>query len=440
MSARTHPDPAFRAADSFYAATAHPWAGAPALAGDTTCEVAVIGGGFAGLWCARRLAAQGKQVLLLEGGEIGRAASGRNGGFVSVGFAAGLDEIERKLGRDDARALFRLSDAGRQTVRDFCRETPDLGIAPVDGRLKVLRHADDGALKARVETLNAELGQDMVYWPRDKVRDHLKTDTYHEAMEDRQGFHVHPLNLARALAADCVARGVTVHEHSPVTALDRDDTGWKITTPGGTVRASQVVLAGNVAAGGEGASVWPALSRAIVPVATYVVTTERMGAKLHDAIRWSGSVSDTRRAGDYYRIVDGDRLLWGGRITTRVSEPTDLAETMRADIERIYPQLAPVKIAHVWTGLMGYCRHKMPILGELAPGLWACTAFGGHGLNTTATGGEAVADAIVGTDDRVKLFAPYRALWGGGPVGRIATQLEYWRLQALDWLEERRAA
>ena len=440
MNARTQPAAGFSGADSFYAATAKPWAGGSLLAGDVKCDVAVIGAGFAGLWAARRLAQAGKAVALLEGGEVGRAASGRNGGFVSVGFAQGLDGLESKLGRDHAHKLFALSDAGRETVRAFCQAHPDAKIDPVMGRLKVLRHDDGGALEKRVAHLNGALGQDMVFWPRGKVRAHLKTDTYTSAMEDRKGFHIHPLNLARALAAECAAKGVLVHENTPALSLLKNGAGWKVTTPSGSVTAQHVVLACNVAASGEGGAVWPELSRAIVPVATYVVTTEPMGEKLHEAIRWRGSVSDTRRAGDYYRIVDGSRLLWGGRITTRVSQPDDLAAVMRADIERIYPQLAPVKIEYVWTGLMGYCRHKMPIVGELEPGLWACTAFGGHGLNTTAMGGEAVADAIAGTDDRIRLFAPYRALWGGGYAGRIATQLEYWRLQALDWWEEKRGA
>ncbi|MEZ5876298.1 MAG: FAD-binding oxidoreductase [Tepidamorphaceae bacterium] len=439
MNARTHPS-GFPDVDSFYTATARPWAGGEALTRDTQCDVAVIGGGFAGLWAARRLAAAGKAVVLLEGGEVGRAASGRNGGFVSTGFAQGLDELERKLGREHGRELFAMSDKGRASVLDFCNAHPGAGIDPVMGRLKVLRYDDGGALEKRIDFLNETLGQNMVFWPREKVRDQLRTQAYTCAMEDRNGFHVHTLNLARALAADCSAKGVAVHENTPAVSLVKAGAGWKVATPEASVTAEHVVLACNVAASGEGKSVLPALSRAIVPVATYVVTTEPMGEKLHEAIVWRGTVSDTRRAGDYYRIVDGDRLLWGGRITTRVSQPDDLAATMRADIERIYPQLAPVKIDYVWTGLMGYCRHKMPILGELRPGLWSCTAFGGHGLNTTAMGGEVVADAITGADDRIRLFAPYRALWGGGYAGRIATQLEYWRLQVLDWWEEKRGA
>ena len=88
---------------------------------------------------------------------------------------------------------------------------------------------------------------------------------------------------------------------------------------------------------------------------------------------------------------------------------------------------------------MGYAVHKMPLIGRIGEGMWTCTAFGGHGLNTTAVGGTLVARAIADGDDRWRLFPPYRAVWAGGPVGRMATQLAYWRLQVLDVAEERRA-
>jgi gamma-glutamylputrescine oxidase len=89
---------------------------------------------------------------------------------------------------------------------------------------------------------------------------------------------------------------------------------------------------------------------------------------------------------------------------------------------------------------MGYAVHKMPILGELETGLWAATAFGGHGLNTSTMAGQLVAQAIAEGDDAWHLFRPFRPRWAGGPLGRLATQLEYWRLRALDRWDEHRAA
>jgi gamma-glutamylputrescine oxidase len=85
---------------------------------------------------------------------------------------------------------------------------------------------------------------------------------------------------------------------------------------------------------------------------------------------------------------------------------------------------------------MGYATHKMPLIGHLGQGLWVATAFGGHGINTTAMGGRLIAEAIVHNDDRWRLFEPFSVKWGGGIIGRLATQIEYWRLQFLDRFEE----
>jgi gamma-glutamylputrescine oxidase len=102
-----------------------------------------------------------------------------------------------------------------------------------------------------------------------------------------------------------------------------------------------------------------------------------------------------------------------------------------------YPQLKDVKIEAAWSGLMSYARHLMPQIGQLEEGLWYCTAFGGHGMNTTAIGGKVVAEAITGESDRYRLYAPFGLDWNGGPFGRAAVQLTYWAYQAMDAWRER---
>jgi len=163
-----------------------------------------------------------------------------------------------------------------------------------------------------------------------------------------------------------------------------------------------------------------------------MAVTAPLGEKLFDAVRYTGAVADTRRAGDYYRIVADDRLLWGGRITTRIAEPRRLKAQMRRDILRIYPQLDDVRIEYAWAGTMAYAVHKMPQIGELSPGYWLASAFGGHGLNTTAMAGEMIARAIMEGDDRWRLFSPYELVWTGGRLGRATAQMAFWSARA--WL------
>ena len=148
--------------------------------------------------------------------------------------------------------------------------------------------------------------------------------------------------------------------------------------------------------------------------------------------------ADDRRAGDYYRVVDGNRILWGGCITTQTRDPVNLATIMRRRIVETYPQLGDLKVAAAWSGLMSYARHLMPQIGRMPDGLWYATGFGGHGMNTTAIAGRVVAEAIAGESDRIKLFQPFGLDWNGGPFGRIAVQATYWYLQAMDAWRERR--
>ncbi len=421
--------------DSFYAATMTDAPPRPPLDGDVEAEVCVIGGGLAGLTVARELAGGGKAVVLVESRGVGWAASGRNGGFVSPGYAEGIDAIERKLGYEHARALWDLSVEGVEYVRRTIEELKPAGVSPVPGWLKVIRYSDPDGLRRRADVMATRYGHPREYWPTERVRETLRTKTYFQGLHDTTAFHIHPLNYALTLAADAEALGARIYEGTPAEKLKRGRTGWIVETPKGKIAARQVVLSGSA----YPPPVWRQIDRAVLPVSTYVVVSEPMAERLGEAIRFPGCIGDTRRASDYYRIVDDGRLLWGGRITTRRSEPQRLADMLKRDILAIYPQLGDFRVEFAWGGLMGYAVHKMPLIGRIGERLWACTAFGGHGLNTTAIAGSLVARAIGEGDDTWQRFRPYRAVWGGGSLGRLATQLVYWKLQLQDRLEERRA-
>ena len=422
--------------DSYYRHSMVNVSGFSHLEGTQRADVCVVGGGLAGLTAARELAKVGKSVVLLEGQRIGWGASGRNGGFVSNGYAEGTLALEAKLGLEHAKALFDVSKEGTDYVRQTIMDLDAPGVHVETGWLRVLRHQGDGRLKQSIDRLNEHYGTSYSHWSADRVREVLVSDRYFEGMDDPDAFHIQPLNYALALATDAHEAGVTIYETSPARDLERAKDGWIVKSENGEVHVGQVLLCGSAYLH----NLYPKLERAVLPVSTYVVTSEAMPDRLSDAIRYKGCIGDTRRAGDYYRLVEnGSRLLWGGRITTRRSEPKALARMLKRDIVRIYPQLGDFDIAFAWAGLMGYCVHKMPVLREMEPGLWAATATGGHGLNSTATIGILAAEGMAGVSDRYRLFEPFPAQWGGGPIGRIGTQFAYWGLQFQDWMEEVRS-
>jgi gamma-glutamylputrescine oxidase len=421
---------------SWYAATRDSAPERPPLGSQVDADIAVVGGGFAGLHTARLLALQGKRVILLERHRIGWGASGRNGGFVGPGYALRTGALIEQLGIDHARRLYEQSKRGVAVVRDAIEALGRPDILMGRRRLSMSRTDQGPDFADRTRRLAEQLGASFEPWTTEQVRALLDTRRYHQGIHDSQSFQIHPLNLSLALARDIEAHGGQIYEATEATGLARNGDTWQITGTGGGVRARHVVLAGNADLG----RVHGRVAGAVLPVATYVAVTEKIGPALGKAVRWTGSISDTRRAGDYYRVVDGDRLLWGGRITTDTREPPRLREMMRGDILSVYPQLKDVRIAYAWPGIMGYALHKMPQVGEIEPGLWICSAFGGHGVAQTAAGADAVAAGILGDRSREQLFAPFGTSWAGGPVGRVATQLVYWNLQMRDWWDETRQA
>ena len=422
---------------SHYSATADTPVYYAPISTDRRCDVCVVGGGIAGLVTALELAKGGKQVVLLESRRLGWAASGRNGGFVSPGFAESIFSIEKRLGLDHARSLYRLSVEGVAYLRNLVQANRARNIIGGKGWLKMIRHGNVAGLESRAERMARDYGASLTFLTKSELEHHVDSPLYRAGLLDMAPFHVHPINLVSLIGRCAATEGAAIHENSHVESVSRQGEYWLVDCGHARIRANEVVLATSVYGGPS-----RRINAAMQPVATYVITARSPSGKLGRAIRFAGCLGDTRRASDYYRLVDhGEetRLLWGGRITTRRSEPTNLAENLKLDIARVYPQLDDLEICHAWSGLMGYAMHKMPIIGPLERGLWAATGLGGHGLNTGAMAGDLVASAIISRDDRYRLFEPFPPIWCGGRAGRVATQMEYWRLRATDWIAEKRA-
>lgn len=405
----------------------------PYLSGTLSVETAIVGGGLAGLTIALELARRGRSVVLIEGRRIGWGASGRNGGFCAPGFATGIDGIAARAGMDTARELYALS---RQAVL-YVRDNLDRLGMPVDptrmGHLSARRVPAQAELEEYRDKM-APLGAELRVLPTAETRALLKSNAYFESIVEPQAFALQPLDYALALAREIEGQRGHVCENTPALALHKVGASYRLMTPRGRVSARNVVLC----TGGYTGRLLPRLRRAMLPIATYAMATEPCADALDQAIATPMCISDDRRAGDYYRRLEDGRLLWGGRITARTRDPADLAALLHRDMRAVYPQLSNVKIETAWSGLMSYARHFMPQIGRSEEGLWHCTAFGGHGLNTTALGGQLIAAAIAEGDDRYRLFAPFGLDWNGGPLGPVAAQLVYWKLQAQDWWAERK--
>ena len=386
-------------------------------------DVCVIGGGLAGLTAAREVARRGWSVVLLEARRIAWNASGTNTGFVLPGFAADPASLIARVGLDHAKSLWALSEAGAEYVRTTIRETQMPGAQlNENGWLHVSKTGCDAEIKEQAALLAISFGAAVEHWPAERVRAALRSPLYFSAVNFPRAFTMHSLNYALGLAAAAEAAGARIFEETPALELDPAGVRKRIVTPSARVRAAHVVLAGHVHIG----PLMPRVGGALVPISPYVIATAKLGDALREAISYPGAVSDTELANNHYRVVDGDRLMWSGHSTTWRGDPSRYVDALLGDIARAYPQLRNVKAEFAWTGTLGHALHRMPQVGELSPGLWLLSGFGGHGLNTTAMGGELVARGIVEGDQTWRLFAPFDLVWAGGTLGRAAAQAYTW--------------
>jgi gamma-glutamylputrescine oxidase len=426
------------AGSGYYQATANPGPAFAPLAGRRDAEVCVVGGGFAGLNTALGLAERGvRDVVLLDAESLAHGASGRNGGFVFGGFSRGEASLLADLGRERARALYRGTQDAVELIR---RRIADLDIhcdATDAGVLWANWFRDPALLRERQRLLAEQFDVHWDWVPAADVAAQVRTRRYGDALFERNALHFNPLAYARGVAIAAAGRGVALHERSPAIGLQRDGAGWCVRTPAGEVRARTVVLA----CGGYLAGLRREVDAGVLPIATYVMVTEPLGARMDEVLRTRAAIYDSRFAFDYYRPLPDGRLLWGGRISVRDRAPAAVQRLLYADLLKVFPQLAGVRIEYAWSGLMSYARHEMPQIGRIDDGLWLAQAFGGHGVAPTTFAGEVLAAGIADpADRRWREFADYGLVSALKPAGFVGAQLSYWWLQARDaWKDWREA-
>ena len=417
--------------DCYYAQTANPAPERAALTGEVEADVCVIGGGLAGLNTALGLLERGRLAIVIEAERIAWGASGRNGGFVGRGFPADLDKVIKRIGVDQVRKLQSFTVEAVDLIRRRITENRIACSPVVSGMLRAWWTNNADEPRRICDDLQRKLGVEVEFWPREQLRQTLVSKRYFDALYYPQNFHFHPLNYALGIADMIERKGGRIFESSRVTRLDLDGPVKTVHTAGGRIKAGTVV----VACGGYIDGLHRKLNGALQSVATYVMVTEPLGDRLRTAIRSNHSVIDSRFDFDYYRPLLDTRIMWGGGITIRRSDPPDLRQMMLKKLLTVYPQLEGVRVESAWSGLMGYPKHSMPQLGEVSPGIWYAMGFGGHGMGTTTMSGELVAAAIAQADDRYKLFAPFGLDWTGGWLGLGIVELVYRYYRFRDWLK-----
>ncbi|HYA08441.1 MAG TPA: FAD-dependent oxidoreductase [Gaiellaceae bacterium] len=403
---------------------------APALERDVAVDVAIVGGGYTGLWTALALRERAPElrVALLEAEICGAGPSGRNGGFIH-GYWASLGSLRSVLGDAAAVDLAEAADAIVPGVRAFAESRGEDVWLREGGMLKVsAAPAQDGAIARAVEAAAAVGRPDQaVALSREELARRVASPVFREGVFFPDGATVHPGLLVRALRRAALDAGVEVYERTPVRRV-RDGV---VETAGGVVRAREIVLAVNAALTG-----WSPASRNLTNFGSYVVLTEPV-PELVEEIGWTGgeAIVDARMFLHYFRTTNDGRVLMGsgtgpigfrGRVDDRFSHDGPTAERAEAGLRRLLPGLAGARVERAWGGPIDVSADHLPFFAT-KPGtrIHYGAGYSGHGVGPSWLGGRILASLALGADDewtRLPLATrsvprlppePFRRLGGG---------------------------
>jgi len=413
---------------SYYRASANNHPNYPALQGDLTVDVCVVGAGYTGLSAALDLAAAGYSVAVLEAQVVGYGASGRNGGQVCSGYNSSFERMAERVGKEDAVKAWNVADDAvklvAQRVADHNIDC-DLKWGYMHAAIKQ-RQVDD--LEHMAEEYTRFGHDDVRLFDKDSVRQKIGSDAYVGGLWEERAGHLHPLNYCLGLAKAAVEAGARIFENSPVLSVDTDASP-KAHTASGTVSAKFMVLAGNAYL----RDTVPYLFRRLMPVQSYILATEPLSDNLaRDVLPEDDAIADCNFIVNYFRLSGDKRMLFGGRASYSTVQPGDLFSFMKPRMTAIFPQLSDAKLDYCWGGYIGITVDRMPHLGRLGQSTYFAQGFSGHGLALSGMSGRLMADAIRGQAEHFDAVAKFKhPIFPGGRFRTPALVLAmiYYRLK-----------
>ncbi|TPJ56052.1 FAD-binding oxidoreductase [Mesorhizobium sp. B2-6-4] len=385
---------------SWYEDTAGPRPEYPALDGDRSCDVVIVGGGFTGLSAAVHLAKAGTNVVLIEAYRFGEGASGRNGGQLGTGQRAWAEELEAEYGFSRAKALFDLAEEAKAHLLEFAAAN-QIDIDYMPGQLSVAhkpRYVDD--YKAHAEIMASRFSYPHIsFMDATETAQRLGSTAYFGGTRDTGTGHIHPMKLVIGTARTATQAGARLFEATPSTGIVSSGGTVKVSTARGTITAQKCLIAVNA----YGGTLEPVSAAHIMPIGSFIGATVPLGAD-SNVLPGGEAVDDSRFVVRYFRKSRDGRLLFGGREVYGVNDPKDIHIHIRRQIAELYPALRDVEITHGWGGYVGITVPRKPFVREVMPNVISAGGYSGHGVMLSNFFGKLYAETVAGNRDRLKLI------------------------------------
>lgn len=380
---------------------------APSLEGNTRADVAILGGGYVGLWTALELKRREPScdVVVLEQDICGAGASGRNGGFV-LSWWPKLSSLAAMCGAADALRIARDSEAAIGEIRSFCEAHGIDAQFRRGGWLWTATSAAQMGAWENVVALCERLGvEPFRRLSPEEIARRTGSPAHRAGVLDASAATVQPAALARGLRRVALESGVRIFEHTRVHSFGRGSP-VVLRASSGSVSADRLVIASNAWAAGI-----PELSRAIVAITSDMVVTAPAPDRLR-SLGWTGgeSITDSQMMVDYYHVTRAGRVAFGkggwgialgGRIGARFDRDESRARMVEKDLRRTYPDLSGVPVTHDWSGPIDRTPNSLPLFGRLGgrPHIVYGVGWSGNGVGPSVLGGKILASLALESDD-----------------------------------------
>jgi glycine/D-amino acid oxidase-like deaminating enzyme len=381
-------------------------------------DVAIVGAGFTGLSAARALAKKGATVAVLEANTIGWGASSRNGGMVLTGLKLSAETLAKRYGMDLTRRMYATSLESIDLVEEIVREENiDCSFSRC-GHLEVAcKQSHFDAYARSVEVIAREFHHELRIIPRTELGNEIGSHIYFGGIVDETSAGVNPAQYVAGLASAATRTGAGVYENARVQHIQRNSQngspGFSVVTSRGNIFAQNVLIATS----GYTSAATPSLQKKIIPIGSFIITTERLPERLaRELSPRNRMIFDSKHYLHYYRLTPDNRMLFGGRAAFFPETKNTIqrsAEILRRDLVEVYPQLRETKIEHAWGGTLDFCFDTMPHAGQ-ADGIYYGLGYAGHGVAMATYLGTKLAEVMTGSKNEI----PYAAIpFPGAPLG-----------------------